>query len=210
MRCLGIETSTNVMSLALVEAGEVLLEVEDRREHSRAHELWRDFLSLSRAKGFHPKQVNRVVVSVGPGRFSGIRSGVALGVGWTIALGCPILGIPSLDGLAYSLRDSAVVGEIILAYLPKPGSQEYFARCYIWEEVGPCPKDAMKGLDRASLTRLAQEATWVVGPDSGLKEGPRSRIAWPRASTLACWVSGDVVASLPVFPLAYVASGPVH
>ena len=52
------------------------------------------------ATGIGWSDLNGVAVSRGPGWFTGLRIGMAAAQGIAMAAGVPLLGIPTLDGLA--------------------------------------------------------------------------------------------------------------
>ena len=47
--------------------------------------------------------VERIGVTIGPGSFTGLRVGLSFALGLGAALGCPVIGISTLDGLAASV-----------------------------------------------------------------------------------------------------------
>lgn len=53
--------------------------------------------------------VERIVVGVGPGPYTGLRVGVVTGATMAQALGIPVAGVCSLDGLGHRLGDAVVV-----------------------------------------------------------------------------------------------------
>jgi len=210
MRCVGLETCTRALSVALAEDEEILLDVRDRDEHPRAHGIWKKFLEACRDAGYGLEEIDCVAVGTGPGRFTGIRAGVALGMGLRIALDCPMRGASSLDVLAYSVGDRASSGETVVAYLPRPGSDSYYARSYIWGKDGPIPQNDIEWLKEEALELLGRRSTWTVGPDASRKTDSGAVTAWPRAAELVRWVTSDVSRPWQVFPLNYMMAPKVH
>ncbi|MDP9101233.1 MAG: tRNA (adenosine(37)-N6)-threonylcarbamoyltransferase complex dimerization subunit type 1 TsaB [Actinomycetota bacterium] len=102
MLVLGLDTSTPAVSVALVDVatGEVVAEPApaDGRQHGELLAgLVRDLLAEPRVRqdGLHG-----VVVGVGPGPFTGLRVGMVSAAVLGDALGAPVHGVCSLDGLA--------------------------------------------------------------------------------------------------------------
>jgi tRNA threonylcarbamoyladenosine biosynthesis protein TsaB len=50
--------------------------------------------------------LDRVAVGIGPGSFTGLRVGIALGQGISIGLGIPLVGVPSLQAMAAAVPRS--------------------------------------------------------------------------------------------------------
>ena len=55
-----------------------------------------------------PKVLDSVLVALGPGSFTGLRQGIAFGVGLALALGVPLLGIGTLELAAARARQPAL------------------------------------------------------------------------------------------------------
>jgi tRNA threonylcarbamoyladenosine biosynthesis protein TsaB len=59
-------------------------------------------------QGLEVSALTGIAVSQGPGSFTGLRIGMSLGKGLAYALEVPIVGIPTLDVLAYAQRHQAL------------------------------------------------------------------------------------------------------
>jgi tRNA threonylcarbamoyladenosine biosynthesis protein TsaB len=130
MIVLGIETSTPQTSVAL---GSETAIVASTRLTGRARQdaVVPAIEHLLRWTGLELSAVGGVAVGLGPGLFTGLRVGVEAGKSLAQVLGVPIVGIASLDALAFGVRHTgrligAVIdarrGEIFYAlYRPVPG-----------------------------------------------------------------------------------------
>jgi tRNA threonylcarbamoyladenosine biosynthesis protein TsaB len=96
MRVLGIETSTRRGSLALVENGELVAEIEHSEPNAHAERLVPLLGQLLARGGVARTSLDRVAVGIGPGSFVGLRVGIALAEGLGLGLGRPVVGVPSL------------------------------------------------------------------------------------------------------------------
>jgi len=53
--------------------------------------------------GIEPKEINGIAVALGPGSYSGLRAGVATAKTLAQTLSIPLVGVPTLDAIAYNL-----------------------------------------------------------------------------------------------------------
>ncbi len=53
--------------------------------------------------GVEPSDLVGIAVAIGPGSYTGLRVGLAFAKGLSLVTGAPIVGVPTLDGLALSL-----------------------------------------------------------------------------------------------------------
>ena len=99
MRTLAIETASEACSIALVEGGETI--AHDHRLIGRGHAealvpMIRDLPGKGRA--------DRILVSLGPGSFTGVRIGLATARALGFAWGAEVLGYPTLALIAATAR----------------------------------------------------------------------------------------------------------
>ena len=143
MLILGIETATERVSVAVGGHEGVigLFEVTKGRRHAEMLVPAIDF--LGRQAGIELDEISVVAVDVGPGLFTGMRVGLAAAPATAQALRVPMIGISSLDLLAFPCRhtDRVVVpvidarkGEVFYSiYRQVPGGVQQVAT----PEVGP-------------------------------------------------------------------------
>jgi tRNA threonylcarbamoyladenosine biosynthesis protein TsaB len=110
MRILGIESSSPVGSVALVEGGRIVARQSHREPNAHAERLLTMVESLLDLRGWRRADLERVAVGIGPGSFTGLRVGVALAQGLAEGLGIPLLGVPSLQAMANAARAEAPDG----------------------------------------------------------------------------------------------------
>ena len=103
MRVLAIDTSGLVASVALVEDDVLRAEftTNDKKTHSQTLlpmlEQLRQMISLEL------DTIDVIAIAAGPGSFTGLRIGSATAKGLGLALGKPLVEVPTLEGLAYNL-----------------------------------------------------------------------------------------------------------
>src|SRR5918999_5913177 len=107
MLVLGIETSTPLAGVAIgSEQGIVASATVSRGAGYNEFLLPAIRFCLTEA-GLGYRNVGAVAVGLGPGLFTGMRVGVATGKALAQTLSVPIVGMPSLDLVAYEVRHSA-------------------------------------------------------------------------------------------------------
>lgn len=107
-----VETATEVCSVALATAGEVVT-LEEDTEGGRHSALLTVFVERVLATaGMRPEDLDAVCVSRGPGSYTGLRIGVSAAKGLCYALGIPLLAISTLDALAAHAAKLLDIGEI--------------------------------------------------------------------------------------------------
>jgi tRNA threonylcarbamoyladenosine biosynthesis protein TsaB len=131
MLILGIETATPQVSVAIGGHEGVLGQFEVSRGRRHAETLVPAIQFLCTQTDIEMSEFSAIAVDVGPGLFTGMRVGLAAGKAIAQALRVPMIGISSLDLLAFPLRYAdrtiaAVIdarkGEVFYAfYRPVPG-----------------------------------------------------------------------------------------
>ena len=107
MKILGIDTSSSSLSVAVMD--DDLLKGEFTLNHKLTHsEQMMPLLdSLLSHLELNMSDIDLIGVSVGPGSFTGIRIGVAAANAMAMALDIPVVGISSLEAMAYTAGETA-------------------------------------------------------------------------------------------------------
>ena len=150
--------------------------------------------------GIPRAEISKIVVSRGPGSFTGIRSGLATAGGLTAALGCRVLAYNSL------LVQAARAGGSGEVWAAQPGRRgEVYARAFALGGVA-VPEPATE-LEILPLSNLAERGPWVAAEALSLGEARRMAPIRSAAEALI-WLADTGLASEPLEPL-YVEGPPV-
>jgi tRNA threonylcarbamoyladenosine biosynthesis protein TsaB len=101
---IGIESATQHAGVALADHGGVLAHVASGRPKRHTETLMPAVDAACALAGRHIGEVGVVAVDIGPGLFTGMRVGIATAKGLALALDVPMIGISSLDLVAYPMR----------------------------------------------------------------------------------------------------------
>jgi len=99
---LAIDTATRTAALALYDQdrGRVLGEETWHSVNNHTVELMPRLVRMLEQQGLMPADLTGLVVSLGPGSFTGLRIGLSVAKGLALALGTPLVGIPTMDVVA--------------------------------------------------------------------------------------------------------------
>ena len=122
---LAIDTATAQVSVAFGDQGAVLGEVRLAGGRRHAEQLAPAIDYLRRELDIDLGHLAAIAVGTGPGLFTGLRVGVTTGKVMAQALRIPVVGIPSLDLVAYPLRHS---DRMIVAVLDARRREVFAAR----------------------------------------------------------------------------------
>jgi tRNA threonylcarbamoyladenosine biosynthesis protein TsaB len=119
------DTATPQVSVAIGAGGEVLGEVRLARGRHHAEDLVPAIQYLSRELDVELPRLSGIAVGVGPGLFTGLRVGVTTARTMAQALRLPVVGVASLDLVAYPLRHA---NRLIAAVLDARRREVFHAR----------------------------------------------------------------------------------
>lgn len=103
MRILGIDSSGLVASVAVVEDDRLLAEYTVNYKKTHSQTLLPMLDEIVRMTELDLKTIDAIAVAAGPGSFTGLRIGSATAKGLGLALGTPLIAVPTVEALAYNL-----------------------------------------------------------------------------------------------------------
>jgi tRNA threonylcarbamoyladenosine biosynthesis protein TsaB len=110
---LAIETSSTHLKLALSFGGDRLVKSDEEVERSHGQVIVRKIGNLLASSGLSPTDIQGLIVSTGPGSFTGLRIGLAAAKGMAVALNIPIVGVSLFEIAAWRLRSES--GPVLVA-----------------------------------------------------------------------------------------------
>jgi tRNA threonylcarbamoyladenosine biosynthesis protein TsaB len=100
MKLLAIDTAMAACSAALHESGSVLAKAFAAMERGHAEAIAPMVRDVMAQASLEFAALDRVVVTIGPGTFTGVRIGLAMARGLGLALNIPVIGIDTLSAIA--------------------------------------------------------------------------------------------------------------
>jgi tRNA threonylcarbamoyl adenosine modification protein YeaZ len=105
---LAIDTSTETASIAIVRDSQVLAELCWQCQQSHTTELLPHLFQLLTQAEARLDMISAIIVARGPGSFNGLRVGISTAKGLALGLGCPIIGISTLEAAAYPHAETSL------------------------------------------------------------------------------------------------------
>lgn len=124
--CIAIDASSEACSVSLMVDGEVTTKSSDTpRSHAKAllpfvHEL----LSLQQIA---LSDLDFIACSKGPGSFTGLRIGLGIAQGLAFGAGKPMVGISSLETMAYAAHTTHPQAELVISLLDARMGEIYWS-----------------------------------------------------------------------------------
>ncbi|MGH2448457.1 MAG: tRNA (adenosine(37)-N6)-threonylcarbamoyltransferase complex dimerization subunit type 1 TsaB [Chloroflexota bacterium] len=125
MALLAIDTSGDEAAVAVAGDDRVLEAAVWTSQGNHSSSLMPAIARLLRTQNIDIDQIDRLVVAIGPGSFSGIRVGLAAGKGLALALSIPLVGVSTLDAIA---AEAATASTRVWALMPAGRGRLYAAR----------------------------------------------------------------------------------
>ena len=132
---LSVETSSTICSTAIIENGEILSCVEEFCPGEHIEKLPGFVKKVFDKSNKTVNDIDAIAVSIGPGSFTGLRIGLGFSKGIAFSKGLPIIPVPTMLALAYSLKDKEPKNGILFSH-----SKKVFFQCFEWNNNIPSVK----------------------------------------------------------------------
>lgn len=130
MKILAVDTSSLTGSVAVLDGDVLLAEITLQTKITHSERLLRTIDWVLEQVGWQTNDLQGLGVAIGPGSFTGLRIGLATLKGIAAGLGIPLVGVSSLESVAYNLR---YVIEPVVAVLDAK-RQEVYAAAYQFKQ----------------------------------------------------------------------------
>jgi tRNA threonylcarbamoyladenosine biosynthesis protein TsaB len=100
MRILALDTSTEFLSLACLDGGDVAAEIHERAGIKHSEILVPRIKDILEKAGWSVHDVELIAMGIGPGSFTGLRIGVSAVKGLSLVTRARTLAVPSIDAIA--------------------------------------------------------------------------------------------------------------
>ena len=107
MKVIGLDSSGLTATVAIVEDDKLVAEYTINHKKTHSQTLVPMLDEISKMTELDLGTVDAIAVAKGPGSFTGLRIGSATAKGLGLALGKPIIEVPTLAGMAYNLPYAA-------------------------------------------------------------------------------------------------------
>jgi tRNA threonylcarbamoyladenosine biosynthesis protein TsaB len=163
MNILALDTASSILSVALASGDGIrYMETDAGLKHSEI--LMEMVDTLTRAAAMESRDLELVACMRGPGSFTGLRIGFAAAKGLALALGIPLVSVPTLDCMAAPY--AVWPGLVIPAMDAK--KQRFFTALYRGNERLSEYMDAEPGDIAAAVNAAADGPILLTGPDAPL------------------------------------------
>jgi len=151
--------------------------------------------------GLEPSAIDRVLISRGPGSFTGIRAGIATAQGLAAATGAEIIAYDSL------LVQAARCGPKAEVWAAQPGRRgEVYAQSFtICEQGGPEP---IAEIEILPVPTLGDRGPWIASESLDLGTG--ERVTPVRSAAEALLLLADMGTEPQTVEPLYVEGPPIH
>lgn len=185
-RMLAIDTSTAMLTVAVMEGERVLKEVCSKAERNHSLHLVPTIKHVLKELGMGADQVDGIIAGIGPGSYTGVRIGVTAAKTLAWAWNKPVVGVSSLEGLALSgwksreTRAAAPSGDWIVPLMDARRGQVYTALFIGQESEFRWQREAEDGI--RLMRNWVDELAAKLAKESEERQSVPSRI----------WFVGDV------------------
>lgn len=124
MLILGIDTATSQAGCAIGGHEGVIASAQCAKGRRHAENLTPAIEFVCAQSQIDLSEISVIAVDLGPGLFTGLRVGIATGKGLAHALGVPMIGVASLDLLAFPVRYTS---RLIVSAIDARRSELYYA-----------------------------------------------------------------------------------
>jgi tRNA threonylcarbamoyladenosine biosynthesis protein TsaB len=181
-RILLLETSGRTGQVAVAQADRLLScrQLEETRRHAR--DLAPAVRDLLGEQGWSPQEVDLIIVSRGPGSYTGLRVGIMSAKAFAYATGCTLIAV---DTFAVIAAQAPANVDSLDVFTDAQQDRVYYQRFVRTQPAGPMtPRTGLAILPFARWLDDGDKPAWVTGPGLHGKEQRLPATTRPLAAEL--------------------------
>ncbi len=128
------------------------------------------------------QDIERIVVGLGPGSYTGIRAGIAMAQGWQLAHDVQLLGVSSVEAIAAQAQADGLRGAVGVVVDAQRG--EFYLAGWALDDDGAREIEPLRIKSREHIEEIAGAGVTVIGPEVA-RWFAAGRTVFPRAAMLA-------------------------
>lgn len=125
MKTLAIDTSSKVCTVSILDNDDVLINLYNDDEKTHSVKLMPMIDEAFKKTNLNLYDMNLLACCIGPGSFTGVRIGIATVKAFSDVTNIPVVGISSLEGLAYNVKDKCPNSSLICSIIDAKNNNVY-------------------------------------------------------------------------------------
>ncbi len=179
MTVLAIDSSSITATVGIIVDGTCVAESFLNRGLTHSETLLPMIESVLSVAKMKPSQINKVVVTNGPGSFTGLRIGVSAALGFALPLGIECVGVSSLLAAALNVPSELSSGFVICPVMDARCNQVYTASFeYVGCTLKRVEEDHADGIEEV-CKKFQEKRVIYVGDGAKLCYNPKKDIFIP-------------------------------
>lgn len=150
MKILAIDTSSSALGIAVTDEDTMLAEFTQNKALTHSEKLMPLIDTMLSNIDENIKNIEAIACSIGPGSFTGIRIGVATANAFAMAGNIPVIGIASLEAMAYNFKYT----DYVIVSTMYAQREDYYRGIYCFENQ---TLQILKEEDAISFEAIAEE-----------------------------------------------------
>lgn len=156
---LAIDTCTRRASIALRDGSVLRAELTWEAQRQETAFISARIQEMLRACHVQPSDLDAIAVAIGPGSFTGVRAGLAIGKGLALVHGLPMIGLTAFDVLAAAQPHH----DLPMLVLLEAGRARVAVCRYEWQGATPAAASEWWIQDWRTLLSTLEPPLWVCG-----------------------------------------------
>lgn len=214
MKILALEFSSERRSVAVADSASGTCSILDARSgaggrNMRAFDLIETTLGNSSVSR---REIECIAVGLGPGSYTGVRAAIAIAQGWQLASGVKLVGVNSIEAIAFRLAADGERGTFGIVVNAQRG--EFYLGVFEIASGRHRPQEPLRIVPGEQVRARQEGGLIVVGPHAD-RLTPTARPTFPDATSIAAlggkattFLAGEHLEPIYLRPTDFVKAPP--